>query len=219
MDLVHLAALLIVLLFVNALFWACFEQAGNSLNFFAQDHVGNFGAFQFEWFQSVNPVYIITLAPVFAWLWVKLGSREPSSPAKFAFGLLFVGLGFGVLILAASLAASGVQVSPMWLLVTYLVSTWGELCLSPVGLSMVTKLAPARLQSLLMGIWFFSLSLGNLFGGLAARFSKRLETGDATFVLQGLPGFYLSLVVFPIAAGALILLLTPLLRRMMHGVK
>ena len=110
------------------------------------------------------------------------------------------------------------RAGPQWLLVTYVVYTWGELCLSPVGLSMVTKLAPPRLQSLMMGLWFFSFSLANLFGGLVARFSTRLAAGEVSFVLQGLPGFFLMLVVFPIAAGVLILLLTPRLKRMMHGV-
>ena len=129
-------------------------------------------------------------------------------------GLAFIAMVFGA-IQARETGLAG----PQWLLVTYVVYTWGELCLSPVGLSMVTKLAPPRLQSLMMGLWFFSLSLGNLFGGLVARFSKRLEAGEGTFVLEGLPGFFLMLVVFPMAAGALILLLTPLLRRMMHGVK
>jgi POT family proton-dependent oligopeptide transporter len=114
-------------------------------------------------------------------------------------------------------ARDGSLAGPEWLLVTYVVYTWGELCLSPVGLSMVTRLAPARLQSLMMGLWFFSFSLANLFGGLVARFSKRLESGELSFVLDGLPGFYLMLVVFPIAAGLVILLLTPLLKRMMHG--
>jgi len=177
--------------------------------------------FPASWYQSVNPLAILLFAPVFAWLWLALDrrGRNPSTPAKFALGLFLLGLAFIAMVLGALQAREHGLAGPQWLLVTYVVYTWGELCLSPVGLSMVTRLAPPRLQALLMGLYFFSLSLANLFGGLMARFSKRLEAGDATFVLEGLPGFYLLLVVFPIAAGVLILLLTPLLRRMMHGVK
>ena len=101
---------------------------------------------------------------------------------------------------------------------TYLVYTWGELCLSPVGLSMVTKLSPPRLQSLMMGIWFFTFSLANLAGGLIARYSVRLEEGEWTFVIDGLAGFYLLLVLVPCAVGTLILLMTPRLKRLMHGI-
>ena len=108
---------------------------------------------------------------------------------------------------------------PHWLLITYILVTWGELCLSPVGLSMVTKLAPPHLQSQMMGLWFFTFAMSNLFAGLLAAFSTRVERGDITFFIEGLPGFFFMLVVFPIAAGLLILMITPLLKRMMHGVK
>ena len=222
-------AVILILAFVgNVFFWTAFEQAGSSLNVFAKHSTdrslgGLFGAegFPASWYQSVNPLAILLFAPLFAWLWPALDrrGRNPSTPAKFFWGLFLLGLAFIAMVFGATQARESGLAGPQWLLVTYVVYTWGELCLSPVGLSMTTKLAPARLQSLLMGIYFFSLGLGNLLGGLAARFSKRLEAGDATFVLEGLPGFYLSLVLFPIAAGALILLLTPLLRRMMHGVK
>jgi POT family proton-dependent oligopeptide transporter len=222
-------AVILVLAFVgNIFFWTAFEQAGSSLNVFAKSSTdrslgGLFGAegFPASWYQSVNPLAILVFAPVFAALWPALDrrGRNPSTPAKFAWGLFLLGLAFVAMVLGAIEARENGLAGPQWLLVTYVVYTWGELCLSPVGLSMVTKLAPARLQSLMMGLWFFSLSLANLLGGLVARFSKRLEAGEAAFVLEGLPGFYLLLVVFPLAAGLLILLLTPLLRRMMHGVK
>jgi proton-dependent oligopeptide transporter, POT family len=106
--------------------------------------------------------------PVMAWLWVKLGSRDPSSPAKFSFGLLFAALGFGVLAVAAQFAAAGVRVSPAWLALVYLLHTIGELCLSPVGLSAMTKLAPARIAGLVMGAWFLATSVGNYLGGAVA---------------------------------------------------
>jgi len=224
-------AVILVLAFIgNIFFWTAFEQAGSSLNVFAKNFtdrsVGTlFGAegFPATWYQSVNPLTILIFAPVLAWLWMYLDRRRlnPSTPAKFFWGLFLLGLAFIAMVfgsIEARNSASGLA-GPHWLLITYVVYTWGELCLSPVGLSMVTKLAPARLQSLMMGVWFFSFSLANLFGGLVARFSKRLESGEITFVLEGLPGFYLMLVVFPVAAGVLILLLTPLLKRMMHGVK
>jgi POT family proton-dependent oligopeptide transporter len=222
-------AVILILAFVgNIFFWTAFEQAGSSLNVFAKNSTdrslgGLFGAegFPASWYQSINPLAILVFAPVFAWLWLALERRglNPSTPAKFFWGLFLLGLSFIAMVFGALQARETGLAGPQWLLVTYVVYTWGELCLSPVGLSMVTKLAPPRLQSLMMGLWFFSLSLANLFGGLIARFSKRLETGEATFVLEGLPGFFLMLVVFPMAAGVLILLLTPLLRRMMHGVK
>ncbi len=222
-------AVILILAFVgNIFFWTAFEQAGSSLNVFAKNNTdrtlgGLFGGegFPASWYQSVNPLAILIFAPVFAWLWVFLDrrGRNPSTPAKFFWGLFLLGLAFIAMVFGSIQAQQTGLAGPQWLLVTYVVYTWGELCLSPVGLSMVTRLAPAHLQSLMMGLWFFSFSLANLFGGLVARFSKRLESGDLTFVLEGLPGFYLMLVVFPMAAGVLILLLTPRMKRMMHGVK
>jgi POT family proton-dependent oligopeptide transporter len=224
----RIGVILILAFFGNIFFWTAFEQAGSSLNVFAKLSTdrslgGLFGGegFPASWYQSVNPLAILIFAPIFAWLWVFLDRRRlnPSTPAKFAWGLFLLGLSFVAMVFGAAQARRTGLAGPQWLLFTYVVCTWGELCLSPVGLSMVTQLAPARLQSLLMGVWFFSFSLANLFGGLVARFSKRLEAGDLTFVLQGLPGFFLMLVVVPIIAGVLILLLTPLLKRMMHGVR
>src|SRR4029450_4068634 len=114
--------------------------------------------------ESLQPLFIITFAAVFAWLWVKLGKREPSSPSKFGLGLLFVGAGFAVLVVAASLAQNGVKVSPWWLVVTYLLHTFGELSLSPVGLSATTRLAPPRVVGLMMGVFYLAISLGNFIG-------------------------------------------------------
>jgi len=158
---------------------------------------------------------------VFALLWVWLDRRRlnPSTPMKFSLGLFLLGLAFLAMVFGAMDARGGGLAGPHWLLVTYVVCTWGELCLSPVGLSMVTKLAPRRLQSMMMGLWFFSFSFSNLLAGLVARFSTKIASGEITFVFEGLAGFYFMLVVSPIAAGLLILLLTPLLKRMMHGVE
>jgi POT family proton-dependent oligopeptide transporter len=162
--------IVIVVLFAGAaIFWSAFEQAASTLNLFAAEKTRNsvLGiGFPSSWFQAVNAVMIILLAPVFAWFWVTLGEKDPSSPTKFAFGLLFVGLGFAVMIGAARAAAGGSLVSPMWLMVTYLLHTIGELCLSPVGLSSMTKLAPDRVKGMMMGVWFLAASMGNLIAGL-----------------------------------------------------
>ena len=161
--------MVISLLFVAAVvFWSAFEQAGSSLNLFAENQTDNviFGmSYPASWLQSVNALFIICLAPLFAWLWLRLGKRDPSTPAKFTLGLLFVGLGFGTMILAAVQVAGGDRVSPWWLIVSYLLQTLGELCLSPVGLSAMTKLAPARISGLMMGVWFLAIALGGYLAG------------------------------------------------------
>ncbi len=162
---------MLVLFIASTVFWSLYEQAGSTLNLFADRSTDNrlFGmAFPASWFQAVPAIFIILLAPVFAWLWLRLGKRDPSSPTKFVFGLAFVGLGFVVLVPAAALAASGVKVSPLWLALTYLLHTIGELCLSPVGLSATSKLAPARVAGLMMGVWFLTISLGSYLGGRVA---------------------------------------------------
>jgi len=124
--------------------------------------------FPASWYQSLPPLFIITFAPLFAALWVRLGDRNPSSPAKFAIGLALLGLGFAVMIGAASTAAGGTRVSPLWLVVSYLLQTLGELCLSPVGLSAMSRLAPVRIAGLVMGVWFLALSVGNYLAGMAS---------------------------------------------------
>ena len=167
-----------ILFLFSTVFWAGFEQAGSSLNLFADKYTRLSIAgwtFPSSWFQSVQPLFVISFAPIFAWMWLRLRRREPSSPAKFAYGLLFVGLGFLLLVPAAQIAqGQGHLVSPMWLVGVYFLHTVGELCLSPVGLSVVTKLAPARVVGLMMGVWFLSLSFGNKLGGWVAGFFDRL---------------------------------------------
>jgi POT family proton-dependent oligopeptide transporter len=170
----------ILVLFLGAsVFWSAFEQAGSTLNLFAQRSTRtSFLGFEFpaSWFQSVNSTFIILLAPVFAWLWLRLGKREPSSPGKFVLGLLSLSLGFAILIPAARLAGTTGQVSPMWLIGTYLLHTIGELCLSPVGLSAMTKLAPVRYAGLMLGVWFLATSVGNFIGGNVAGFYESFTT-------------------------------------------
>lgn len=166
----------IFVLFVFAsIFWGAYEQAGSTLNLFGDRYTQNtvFGfAYPSSWYVSVQAFFVITLSPAFAWLWIKLGPREPSVPTKFALALLFGGLAFLLLVPAGSIAQSGagIKVSPLWLVGAYFIEEWGELCLSPVGLSAVTKLAPVRMVSLMMGVFFLSNSLGNKLAGWTAGF-------------------------------------------------
>jgi POT family proton-dependent oligopeptide transporter len=166
---------IVIFFLVAILFWGAYEQAGSTLNLFADrfTRLEIFGfSFPSSWFQSVQPIFVILLAPMFAWLWVRLGRLEPSVAAKFAFGLLFMGLAFLILVPAGAAAqtAPGVRVSPWWLVASYGISELGELCLSPVGLSAVTKLSPVRIVGLMMGVWFLSNAFGNKLAGWAAGF-------------------------------------------------
>lgn len=199
------------LFFAACLFWSAFEQAGSTLNLFADRSTKNevFGAsFPSSWYQALNSLYLIGFAPVFAWLWMKLGDREPSSPMKFVFGLVLVGAGFGVMALGAVRSANGALVSPLWLALCYFLHTCGELCLSPVGLSAMTKLAPARVSGLIMGVWFLSISVGNYIGGRVASVYESFSTVSLFTVVAA----------FCVVIGALMALLVPSMRRMMGGV-
>lgn len=220
-------AVILVLTFVgNIVFWAAFEQAGSSLNVFAaRDTDRTLGGFLGEpfpatWYQSANPASVLLFAPFFAVLWPALAARgrEPSTPVKFALGLWLLGLAFLAMVPAAAEARGDDLAGAHWLLITYVVVTWGELCLSPVGLSAVTKLAPAHLQSLMMGVYYFTFSLANLLAGFLATFSVRFADGTWTFLLPGLPGFFLLLAAVPAATGTLLWLLAPVLRRRAHGI-
>jgi POT family proton-dependent oligopeptide transporter len=186
-------------------FWSAFEQAGSSLNLFAQNDTKNY--FPASWFQSANALFIIFLTPLFAWLWVWLAQRrrDPSTPAKFSFGLILVGAGFLVMMVAASLSATGVKVSPMWLIVTYFLHTVGELTLSPVGLSAMTKLAPQRIAGMIMGVWFMATSAGNFIAGTVVGLY-------ATFTQSQVFG---AVAAFSIGAGLLLALLVRPMRRLL----
>ncbi|MGW0547621.1 peptide MFS transporter [Streptomyces altiplanensis] len=149
-----------------AVFWGIYDQTGSTLSLFAERNTATdlFGFdFPASWFQSLNPLYVMALAPVFAWVWVALNrrSKEPSTLVKFAFGLVLVGLSFGVMMLAQTAAAGGAMVTPLWLAAVYLLQTVGELTLSPVGLSLTTKLAPAKYASQMMGVWFLAVTAGD----------------------------------------------------------
>jgi POT family proton-dependent oligopeptide transporter len=202
-----------VFFLASALFWSVFEQAGSTLNLFADrdTRTSVFGwSFPSSWFQSMNSLFIWAFAPVFAWLWISLGGRgnEPSTPIKFSLGLIFVGAGFAVLIIGARLAANGVQVSPMWLTVVYLLHTFGELCLSPVGLSAMTKLAPVRIAGLMMGVWFLATSVGNFIAGRLAGFYESMP----------LPTLFTTIALFGIVAGLVLWAVSAPIKRMMGEV-
>ena len=163
----------ILLLFLAAtVFWSLFEQGGSTLTLFAERNTSRtiLGiSFPASWMQSLNPLFIIfLLGPAFTWLWFKLGSKGPNTTTKFVIGLLLISMGYGVMIGAAIIADSGKLVSPLWLVVMYLLHTMGEMCLSPVGLSAMSKLAPQRIASLTMGIWFLASSIGSYAGGRVA---------------------------------------------------
>ncbi len=207
----------ITVLFIAAffviLFWAAFEQAGSSMNVFALRHTDRMiGAFEVptSWFLSINPAVIIIFAPLFASFWLKLGTKgkEPHTIVKMGLGLILLGCGFGLMALGGRSADAGVLVSPLYLATAYLVITWGELCFSPVGLSLVTKLAPLKFASLLMGTWFLANAAANKLAGVLAAMTD--DVGSLT-------AFYSIFVVSSVAAGLLLLLLAPTLQRMTHG--
>jgi proton-dependent oligopeptide transporter, POT family len=208
-----------ILFLFSALFWSGFEQAGSTLNLFAERFTDrNFLGWEIPagYFQSVNSMFIIIFAPFFGALWVWLGRRnlEPNSPLKFAMGLILLGMGFLVMYFAAKIAASGDLAAPTWLIFTYLLHTFGELSLSPVGLSLVTKLAPAKYGGQMMGIWFLSVSLGNLFAGLIAGEAS----GGTDEALAQMPGQYMIIVFTAVGAGLLLLLLSKPIKKLMGNV-
>jgi POT family proton-dependent oligopeptide transporter len=199
----------LVLFLAASVFWSVFEQAGSTLNLFA-DRDTRTEAFGYDfppsWFQSLNSLFLILLAPVFAWIWIKLGKKDPTSPTKFTLGLVFVAAGFAILVFAAKQAEQGVLVSPLWLTATYLLHTIGELCLSPVGLSAMTRLAPARIAGLTMGVWFLATSVGNYLGGRVGGLYESFS----------LPGLFGAVAIFALGAGLLLALLIRPIRRMLE---
>jgi proton-dependent oligopeptide transporter, POT family len=204
-----------ILFFFAAIFWAAFEQAPTSLNLFARDFTQrNYFGWQIPaiWFQIINSVFIVLLAPVFAAIWMALGKRNanPSSPVKFSLGLLFAALGFAVMIPAANLvvgSGGALKVSPMWLAASYLLQTVGELCLSPVGLSTMTKLSPRKYVGQMMGIWFLATSVGNLIAGLVG---GNVDPEK----LEQMPILFIGTTVALIAAAVLLVVLTPIVKRL-----
>lgn len=210
-----------ILTFFVIFFWAGFEQAGSSMTIYTDKYI-NRSLFGWEipttYFQSVNPLFIVALGPLFAWFWSSKYGRKLSTPVKMSLGMILLGVGF----LFMLMATFGVQVEGsgdnevivkkaalVWLVMTYFFHTIGELCLSPVGLSVVTKLAPVKLASMLMGVWMLSSFAANIIGGFVAAYVEKLGAGT----------IFVSIAIFVIALGILMLLLSRKLSQMMHGVK
>jgi len=209
----RIAAILVFFL-AAVVFWAIFEQAGLSIALFA-DHLTRTEIagrpFPSAWFLSLNSLFVILLAPLFSVLWTRLGPRQPSSPFKFALGLLFLASSFLLMVPAAWLTAEG-RVSPLWLVGLFFLQTVGELLLSPVGLSTMTKLAPVRATGLVLGGWFLGMAFGN-------KLASVLGAGFTSTDADGLARFFLDQAVLVTAAALLLLALTPLVKRWMGGVR
>src|ERR1044071_7905269 len=208
----RVGAIFIFFLF-TILFWAAYEQKGASLNLFAKtliDRQVGGREFPASWMQSLTATFVLILAPLFAMFWIRLGKRQPSSPIKFTFGLLFIGLGYLLMVPAAMLTAYG-KISPLWLVGLYFLEVVGEMFLSPVGLSTVTKLAPAKLLGIMMGVWFLAAALGNKLAGYLGGFFDPNNSGTLVKLYGGIA------VGLLISAGILALL-TPKIKKLMGKV-
>ena len=201
----------------SILFWALFEQAGSSLNLFTDRYVDR-GGVPATIFQSINSGYIILLAPVFAWIWVALGKRglEPSAPAKFGLALLQLGLGFLVLVWGAKAVGMGTMTPVIFIFLIYLLHTTGELCLSPVGLSAMNRLAPPQMASLMMGTWFFATASGSFVSGLiAAATGSEAASGEGAGK-ETVLAVYSQIGWIVIGVSVAVLLLSPFVKKLMH---
>jgi len=218
----------IVLIVFNVVFWTLFEQAGSSLTLFADRNteLSVFGLFDISAGQTqfFNAFWIVTLAPVFSALWTYLGKRgiEPGIPVKFGIALMGVGLGFLFLVWGTSFAGPDFKVGLWWLAGLYLIHSMAELCISPVGLSMITKLSIARIVGMMMGVWFLSISCAQYVAGVVAQVA-RVETvgGQVTNLkvsLDTYAGVFQTIGLVSAAIGVFLLLLAPLIKRWMHGV-
>ena len=215
-----------ILILFSLIFWALFEQAGSSLNILTDRGVNRV---IFGWevpasmFQSLNAGFIFTIAPLFAMLWIALAKRnmEPSTPIKFSIGIILVGLGFLALVYGMG-SSEGLQTGVFWIILIYLLHTLGELCLSPVGLSSVTKLSPQRIVGFMMGMWFFASAAGNYVAGLIARATASDSSGVSNDVFdltqkQSFMDVYTDVGLMAIGCGILLAILTPFLKKLMHG--
>ena len=223
----RILALGIITVFV-VFFWLAFEQVGSSLNVFAAQRTDRRvdgwlaglipqGEIPAAWFQAVNPLFVLLLAPLMASLWQALGPRAPSTQAKMALGLMLLGLAYIVMVLGAAESDQGVRVSPWYLISFYFVYSVGELCFLPAGFSFVGQVAPARLASMLMGMWLAANFVANLMGGYLAGMVEGFERGEFFWLLGGQADFFLIFVVSCLAAGGLLWLLLPLVRLLMRS--
>jgi proton-dependent oligopeptide transporter, POT family len=204
---------LLIFCVIATVFWAGYEQAGSTMNLFADRYTRlNIGRFEIpsSWLQNVQSAFVIILAPVFAWIWIRLGRHNPSVPTKIALGVMFMGIGYLVMAPAGVYAQSapGVRVSPLWLVLFYFLSELGELCLYPVGLSAVTKLSPPRIVGVMMGVWFLSIAFGNKLAGYAAGF----------FSSMPLQQLFINVAVALLITAAVMFILVKPTKRLMSGV-
>ncbi|AXP81361.1 Di-/tripeptide transporter [Mariniflexile rhizosphaerae] len=215
----RLIALTILIVF-TVIFWALFEQAYTSLNLFA-DRILDRGEIAAGTFLSLNALFIIILAPVFAWLWVKLGKYNPNTAVKFSLALMLVGLGFGSLVMGINASEMG-KVAIFWLVITYFLHTCGELCLSPVGLSAVTKLSPVKIVGFMMGVWFLATASSEFIASILANIASVDTTNGVAPDLNLAKQSYLKLFEYlfytGLGFGALLLMLSPIIKKLMHGV-
>jgi len=215
---------MLVLIIVSVLFWALFEQAGTSLTLFTDRNVDMGSLFTASMFQAINPLFIFIFAPLFALLWVAMSrwGLEPTTPAKFGLGIVQVGLGFAVLVFGAAQAGEDGKVAVIWLVLMYLLHTTGELCLSPVGLSMITKLSVARVAGMMMGVWFLSASFAAYAAGLIAGETAIENHGeqemDPLASLAVYTGVFEQLAMVALLFGIVVLACSPYLHRRMHNI-
>jgi proton-dependent oligopeptide transporter, POT family len=201
-------------------FWSAFEQAGASLTFFAEEQTQRdlgFLVVRASWFQMLNPVFVIVLAPVFAWFWLKLGKNEPASPTKMAVGLFLLSMGYLWIAFGVNHVAAGVKVSMIWLTGMYFLHTCGELSLSPIGLSLVNKLAPFKFASLLMAVWFLANAAANkLAGVLSGLYPDNRTTTFLGYHMTNLYDFFMLFVVMSAIASLILFVISKPLQKMMH---
>lgn len=217
---------LTVLIIFSVVFWALFEQAYTSMNLYA-DRVLDRELFGWTipgpWFLSLNALFIIIFAPIVASLWVKLGKYNPNTPVKFALAIILVGLGFGMLVIGANVTADGAKIAMIWLVLAYFLHTMGELCLSPVGLSSVTKLAPQKIVGFMMGVWFLATASSEFIAAVLANLAKIDTEGgqvtDVTLALTSYTDLFSKLFWVGLIFGGILLLLSPLIKKLMHGIK
>jgi POT family proton-dependent oligopeptide transporter len=215
----------IILVAFSVLFWAFYEQGGGSLNLYTERNVNTFGIGAAAINNAINPFYIILLSFPFAWMWLKLANigKEPSTPMKFTLSFLQLGLGFFMFVVGAKLAFNG-QVGFFWYALGYLLLTTGELCLSPIGLSMITKLSPPKFTGMMMGFWFLASALGQHLAGVIGTLMAIPSEGGATTVsavesLAIYSGVFMKIFYVSLGGGLVLLLLVPILKRWMGAVK
>jgi proton-dependent oligopeptide transporter, POT family len=213
-------AVIFIVSFFVVFFWSAFEQAGASLTFFADEQTDRMlGSFEVpaSVFQSLNSTFVVAFAPFFAWLWIRMGKREPASPTKMAFGLLFLAIGYLWIAFGVKGVQPGMKVSMIWLVGMYALHTCGELCLSPIGLSLVNKLAPFKFASLLMAVWFLANAFANKLAGiLSALYPDKSSTFFMGYEMKDKYDFFILFVVMAGVASLILFLVTKKLQVMMH---